>query len=201
MEIKKNPTMNCYYSLKDDRRICDSEVLYSKDKAIAVYLDDTNEIKVFATAGSPTKRYIEWFAKEMQGIYSKYPTIKYYDMKRRDKVFQIKDEDRLGDDSDFEINVKRLIKAMELGYIDKDDCQNRSPTASQMLDFALQNEDKGDFTFGGYLIYPPRSDFRATIDSIEVDIRHPHMMKLFKEFTKTADLFKGKDLNCFAWWD
>ena len=202
METKTHPTMNCYYSLTDDRHICYSEVLYSTDKAIAVYLHDTNEVKVFATAGSPTKRYVEWFAKEMQNIYGKYPTIKFYDMKRRDKLFKIRDEDwHRNDFAYFEINVGRLIKAMKLGYIDKDDCQNRSPSALRMLKFALQNEDKGIFTFGGYLIYPPRADFRATIDTIEVDIRHPHLLERFKKFTQTADLLEGNGFNGFAWWD
>lgn len=199
MEIKKNPTMNCYYSLRNDGHIFYSEVLYSKDNAIAVYLDDKNEVKVFATVQFATKRYVEWFAKEMQETYGKYPTIKFYDIKRRDRLFRSSDGKH--DGATFGISLRRLKKAMELDYIDKDDCQNGSPTASQMLNFALQHKDKGIFTFGGYLIYPPRADFRATIDSIEVDIRHPQMEKLFKEFTQTADVFDGKDLTYYAWWD
>lgn len=202
METKTHPTMNCCYSLRDDNRICYSEVLYSEDKAIAVYQDDINEVSVFATAGSATKRYAEWFAKEMQNIYGEYPTIKFYDMKRRDKLFQIKDEDRSGDQyARFAINLGRFKKAIELGYIEKDSSQNASPTASEMLEFVLQNEDKGDFYFSGYLIYPPRNDFRATVDAIGVDIWHPSVLEPFKEFTRTADYGNSNGLQCFAWWD
>lgn len=202
MEMKKHPTMNCCYSLRDKKKLFSDDILYSGDKEIAIYYEYSNVVKVFASAGSATKRYAEWFAKEMQNIYGKYPAIKFYDMKRRDRIFQIKDEDRLGKEyANFQINVRQLIKAMKLGYIEKDSCQNNSPSALQMLEFALENEGKGDFTFSGYLIYPPRADFRATIETIGVDIRHPHMLKQFKEFTRTADLFKGNGLFYFAWWD
>lgn len=204
MEIKTHSSMNCFYSLRDDNRICYSEVLYSEDKAIAVYQDDINEVSVFATAGSATKRYVEWFTKEMQGIHGGSPAINFYDMKRRDQLFQIKDEDKdlvRNQYATFEIDIKRLAKAVELGYFEEASCQNTSLSALEILKFTLKNKDKGNFTFGGYLIYPPRNDFRATIDSIVVESRHSQMPKLFEEFTKTKVLYDSDHFTYSAWWD
>lgn len=199
--IERHGTLNCWYEWETNEKLDDDDTLYSQNKPIAVYVWYENKIKVFDTAGSHTKKYVDWFAAEMQLRHGKKPIVKTYDIKRRDRVFRIKDKNRYTDISYFKINLPTFIRAMKMGYIDKDDNQNNSPTAERLLKFALNNQELGNFTFSGYLIYPPRRDFRATVDCIEAHASHPDIKDKFMNIRKNADDFQISDVYCWAWWD
>lgn len=204
METKKHERWNCSYTVKCGRPYDDYEVLTSMDKEIAVYNEYSNQVIVFGRLNGTTKRHLEWFVSEVTGTYGKEPTVKRLSVKNRDRLFRVQAKDYIGDDyaSFYELDEWRLAQAIERGYIDADDAQNASPTALEFLQFA-QNQNRGHFYFNGYLIYPPRRDCRATIDSIQVYTPDKEFQEKFKKFAETADIVKiiEKEGYYYAWWD
>lgn len=201
--VKKHKKWSCYYSLPNVKRD-KYEILYSRDNVLAVYCEYKNSVVVVDRLDRTTKRHLAWFVSEMTATYKKEPEVKRLSIKNRDRLFRVQAKDYIGDDyaSFYELNEWRLALAIERGYIDTDDAQNASPTALEFLQFA-QNQNRGHFYFNGYLIYPPRRDCRATIDSIQVYTSDKEFQEKFKKFAETADIVKiiEKEGYYYAWWD
>lgn len=98
--------------------------------------------------------------------------------------------------------IKDLIKK---GYIDLNERQNDGRSIKEILDIA--KELKGtEVTVGGYIILPPRSDYRVTIDSVDfdmIDSSTPDPEVVIKEFGEYADEYDyNKEANRISmWWD
>ncbi len=60
----------------------------------------------------------------------------------------------------------KLVRLVEIGVADPDGAQNDSPTIGEFLEDLRSMQDK--IRFIGYVIYPPRSDQRVSIEGFEV---------------------------------
>lgn len=201
---KKHEKWKCYYTIPTCENF-DSKVFFSRGKRLAFYNNYNNSIVVFGKLDRTAKRHLTWFVSEIRVAYGKEPTVRQLSIEDRDRLFKIKQEDFIGENysSFYDLSLHRFIKALEKGYFDPRGTQNGSPTTLQFLDFALQNQTLGEFTFDGYLIYPPRKDYRATIEAVEVNTTNEELQEKFKEFAKTAGEIKIKEKKgyCYAWWD
>lgn len=78
------------------------------------------------------------------------------------------------------------------------DRQNNSPTMGELLDFAKKVGEK-NVRYRGYVILPPRWDYRVTIDGIRV--KKKYKRKIPKRWFETADdVWETRDY-IVLWWD
>lgn len=85
---------------------------------------------------------------------------------------------------------------------DYESAQNDSPTVQELLDLADKYKT---ITYGGYIIFPPRDDYRVSIDGFSVtDLTADETLSLMQEYKHADDVdyIKDNDKYTFtAWWD
>ena len=95
-----------------------------------------------------------------------------------------------------------LAEATELeaaGALDLEEQQNDSPTIGEFLSFFRAEEYDG-LKFIGYVIFPPRSDARVSIEGFECRPKPAQKQTLINKF-RHADEFECRGTYCRAWWD
>jgi len=94
-------------------------------------------------------------------------------------------------------DLEELIKN---NFIDLEDSQNNSPTAKEFYEFIKNNGFTGDFH--GYVVDKSRSDYRVTIEGIEVnsEIEIDTLIQ-FSNLFRDADEFICIANHLYCWYD
>ncbi len=101
------------------------------------------------------------------------------------------------------LDVKRLQTLVDEGFIDLTGTQNDSPSAG---DFFGLMKDHPEVTANGYAVSAKRTDYRVSIDSIEVYInevpedRRPALRQIFDALTERATNSESGDDRLHVWW-
>ena len=95
------------------------------------------------------------------------------------------------------LDLEELIKN---NFIDLEDSQNDSPTAKEFYEFIKNNGFTG--SFHGYAVDKSRSDYRVTIEGIEVDseIERDTLIQ-FSNLCRHADEFVCEAAYLYCWYD
>lgn len=100
-----------------------------------------------------------------------------------------------------ELTISQINQLEEAGIIDREDAQNDSPTAGEMIDFLRERKTDGWYVHG-YCISPDRADFRITFEGVgkktapsKQDIIDFSMMFRF------ADEFSANSKALRCWYD
>ena len=123
------------------------------------------------------------------------------DAETRDKlIFGEYNEDKyMGGIRRFEsVDTSIIKKLIELKFLDPEETQNNSPSASEMVDFA---EKYGNYYFGGYVVSKRRTDYRVNLDTISkfISADQEETIAFTKKF-RHADEF-DVDGTLYAWYD
>lgn len=130
------------------------------------------------------------------------------DYKRRDEIiFGNYDENRykMGGCCRFEMDASKFEQLIQEEFLDPNENQNESPTTAEFQEYIEGCEDWVEFE--AYAISPDRSDYRVTVEGVNVWIPSDQKEKLCKyvEAFRDADEFNiSTDENGFhlrAWWD
>jgi len=115
----------------------------------------------------------------------------------------------LSDHMDSGIGVDTFDELIEGGYIDPVESQNRGPAMQKLLTFGvelLDEFDRIDVEYTGYMISPKRPDSRITITGIEIEPDEGYVIpqaaqdRFIEEFRQADEFTFGNEL-CSAWWD
>lgn len=108
------------------------------------------------------------------------------------------------------LTLDKLGKLIEIGAADPDECQNRSPSIGDMaeaVERALVAQKDAAIYFIGYVIYPPRSDCRVSVEGVEAyNLSAQAVVELVKTFhsANEFELEDDEDGNGYyfrAWYD
>lgn len=99
------------------------------------------------------------------------------------------------------LSLSALRKLFVREYIDPDDSQNGSPTASEYLGFMEDHSDPS-WTVHGYVVSPKRGDCRVTIEGCEKD-GAPTIDEIidFVRMFRDANEFEVKKTGLYCWYD
>lgn len=105
-----------------------------------------------------------------------------------------------------QITLYQLDALIAEGFTEPNDRQNRSPTASQFLNFMKRWPTA---VANGYAVHPDRDDYRVTVEGLDIDVRH--MNKFEKQRLAEAleilwldsppDEFEKSKNVWRVWWD
>jgi hypothetical protein len=98
-----------------------------------------------------------------------------------------------------DFTLDELTELDAIGALDLEERQNDSPSIGQFLEFFRAFEHNG-LSFIGYIIFPPRSDARISIEGFECHPTDAQKQLLQNHFGR-ADEFECKKGYCRAWWD
>lgn len=100
-----------------------------------------------------------------------------------------------------EISPDVALTLIDLGFLNRTECQNDSPTAGEMVDFVQEHGAEGWYLHG-YAVSPDRADCRVTLEGIgfEGDINHNDLVD-FVEMFRCADEFVIGDNTLYCWYD
>ena len=101
------------------------------------------------------------------------------------------------------VPLSKLKELTEAGLIDRDECQNDSPTTEEFM--KLMKAHKG-FTAHGYIIGGNRSDKRATIEGVEGIVsadKLPDVLATLRHADELTIINEGatNEFRVRAWWD
>ena len=94
-------------------------------------------------------------------------------------------------------------KLIQRGYLKREDCQNSSPSAEEIIDFC-ESFPAADWYLHGYAVSPARDDCRITIEGCGTDgpVEDPSTIITFAKFFRYADeLTAGLDSPLYCWYD
>ena len=98
------------------------------------------------------------------------------------------------------LDVQTASKLLNNGFVDPDENQNGSPTASEIIDFCLEYPD--NWTIHGYAVSPKRDDCRVTFEGVasnaELSIEE---ITDFVTLFRFADEFSIGDNGAWCWYD
>lgn len=129
------------------------------------------------------------------------------DVEMRDKILFGKydpDSYRFGGCKNFHCSYETMKTLIENGFVDLNECQNDSPTTADFMDIL---DGINNVEFIAYAIGPDRSDYRITIEGVDVEIpddNYDLFIQLIEHF-RYADEFDVSHPDgsfCLhAWWD
>lgn len=103
-----------------------------------------------------------------------------------------------------DIDINALIDLFEAGYANPSDRQNEGPSIQEIIDFyhyhSTPEEEVRNFTVEGYVVLPPRRDYRISVDGVEFDFDEEALDDV-NDFIKSADEKSCKNNHASAWWD
>lgn len=109
---------------------------------------------------------------------------------------------RMGGISHFDhMSVETAKKLLEKGYIDPQDTQNSSPTASEMIAFCDDGTDK--WYLHGYVVSPERDDCRVTFEGAgsHVPLEPEDALSFARKFRNADELDVSPGGNAWCWYD
>ena len=86
------------------------------------------------------------------------------------------------------LSVQKLRLLVDENLADPEDYQNESPLIKEFLEFGEKYPNY--VTYRGYVVEHERSDYRVSIDGIDISYENNEPTSLINDFTK---LFKGAD--------
>lgn len=93
----------------------------------------------------------------------------------------------------------QLLTLIELGAADPLDQQNNAPPIYEFVDFFKPYAN--EVSFEGYIIFPPRSDARVSIEGFNFSAAdEAERLKVINRF-HDADEFDADTRSIRAWWD
>lgn len=116
-------------------------------------------------------------------------------------IFKDKSPNYMGGVASFErLCIWDLEELIKNNFVDLDDSQNNSPTAKEFYNFVKNNGFSGDFH--GYVVEKNRSDYRVTIEGIEInsEIEKDTLIQ-FANLCRHADEFICTSTNLYCWYD
>jgi hypothetical protein len=124
------------------------------------------------------------------------------DWKRRDEIINGGRGKRDGgyDVYHFEgMTLKTLKLLFKENFIDPNEQQNCAPSCGTILKFMEANKR---FTCHGYVVSPERSDYRVSIEGVELTKKPTVADKdNFVETFRMADEFTCNENGCYCWYD
>ena len=128
------------------------------------------------------------------------------DYKTRDKIIfgEYNPNSYFGGCCRFTCSKEVMQTLIDNDYIDPNECQNYSPTTKEFMEY-VENFD--DVRFNCYAISPERSDYRITIEGLDIEVKdddYDNISYLVETF-RYADEFgfehNGDSFFLHAWWD
>lgn len=99
--------------------------------------------------------------------------------------------------------IDDLEKLVEIEACDVQDCQNDSPSIGELLDDLEDYKDKVELI--GYVIYPPRSDARVSVEGFNViGLTADEALHFYEKYGNADEKTTEKTENSYNirfWWD
>jgi len=118
----------------------------------------------------------------------------------RNRILNITDKESGGGAVNFEsLTLDSLNELVEKNFINLKECQNCSPSISEIRNFMTEYPD---FTAHGYAIVPERSDYGVSLEGVSLK-RKPTKEERddFVTVFRHADSFICNNVMCFCWYD
>ncbi len=126
------------------------------------------------------------------------------DVNRRDQIIFGKryqeDDYRYGGIRHFDhLNLNTLKDLINENFIDKEECQNDSPSTEDIYEF-IQSHPR--FTCHGYAVSISRSDYRVTLEGVELNgwYSREELIDFIEMFRYADELCIGEE-NLYCWYD
>lgn len=99
------------------------------------------------------------------------------------------------------VTAEKLLELKVAGFVNPREAQNEGPTIAEFLKFAKKYPNA---KFDGYVIFPPRSDIRVTVETISYVGEFANDKSVIRAFGNKfgrADEFSMEPDKLLAWWD